>query len=177
MLEQNYRSTQTILQAANKVIEKNIYRKKKNLFTKNEEGEKIKIYTAYDETDEANFIANAVREMLDKGEVGADGIKKQIKPDDIAVLYRANFQSRAIEDSFLRKNIAYTLLGTKFFERKEVKDVISYIRLALNPDSMVDVKRVINSPVRGIGKTTLLKVLEGKEDELINIWIEKICRK
>ncbi len=174
LLEQNYRSTQTILQAANKVIEKNIYRKKKNLFTKNEEGEKIKIYTAYDETDEANFIANTVREMLDKGEIGADGIKKQIKPDDIAVLYRANFQSRAIEDSFLRKNIAYTLLGTKFFERKEVKDVISYIRLALNPDSMVDVKRVINSPVRGIGKTTLLKVLEGKEDELPNAAQEKV---
>ncbi|MDQ5912430.1 MAG: ATP-dependent helicase UvrD/PcrA, partial [Patescibacteria group bacterium] len=174
LLEQNYRSTQTILQAANKVIEKNIYRKKKNLFTKNEEGEKIKIYTAYDETDEANFIANTVREMLDKGEIGADGQRKQIKPDDIAVLYRANFQSRAIEDSFLRKNIAYTLLGTKFFERKEVKDVISYIRLALNPDSMVDVKRVINSPVRGIGKTTLLKVLEGKEDELPNAAQEKV---
>lgn len=177
LLEQNYRSTQTILTAANKVIEKNIYRKKKNLFTKNDEGEKIKIYTAYDETDEANFIANTVREMLDKGEVGAvlpDGSRKKIKPDDIAVLYRANFQSRAIEDSFLRKNIAYTLLGTKFFERKEVKDVISYIRLALNPESMVDVKRVINSPVRGIGKTTLLKVLEGKEDELPNAAKEKI---
>lgn len=177
LLEQNYRSTQTILTAANKVIEKNIYRKKKNLFTKNEEGEKIKIYTAYDETDEANFIANTVREMLDKGEIGAtlpDGSRKKIKPDDIAVLYRANFQSRAIEDSFLRKNIVYTLLGTKFFERKEVKDVISYIRLALNPDSMVDVKRVINSPVRGIGKTTLLKVLEGKEDELPNAAREKV---
>ncbi|MCF7865571.1 MAG: UvrD-helicase domain-containing protein [Candidatus Pacebacteria bacterium] len=174
LLEQNYRSTQTILTAANKVIEKNIYRKKKNLFTKNEAGEKIKIYTAYDETDEANFIANTVREMLDKGTIDASGNKKIIKPDDIAVLYRANFQSRAIEDSFLRKNIAYTLLGTKFFERKEVKDVISYIRLALNPDSMVDVKRVINSPVRGIGKTTLLKVLEGKEDELPNAAKEKI---
>ncbi len=177
LLEQNYRSTQTILTVANKVIDKNIYRKKKNLFTKNEEGEKIKIYTAYDETDEANFIANTVREMLDKGVVDSNsnnGTKKQIKPDDIAVLYRANFQSRAIEDSFLRKNIAYTLLGTKFFERKEVKDVISYIRLALNPDSMVDVKRVINSPVRGIGKTTLLKVLEGKEDELPNAAQEKV---
>jgi DNA helicase-2/ATP-dependent DNA helicase PcrA len=180
LLEQNYRSTQTILSVANKVIEKNIYRKKKNLFTKNEEGEKIKIYTAYDETDEANFIANTVRELLDKGNLdeskpdGKNGIRKKIKPDDIAVLYRANFQSRAIEDSFLRKNIAYTLLGTKFFERKEVKDVISYIRLALNPDSMVDVKRVINSPVRGIGKTTLLKVLEGKEDELPNAAKEKI---
>jgi len=181
LLEQNYRSTQTILQAANKVIEKNIYRKKKNLFTKNEEGEKIKIYTAYDETDEANFIANTVRDMLDKGVVDPNstdgqinGQRKQIKPDDIAVLYRANFQSRAIEDSFLRKNIAYTLLGTKFFERKEVKDVISYIRLALNPDSMVDVKRVINSPVRGIGKTTLLKVLEGKEDELPAAAREKV---
>lgn len=177
LLEQNYRSTQTILTAANKVIEKNIYRKKKNLFTKNEDGEKIKIYTAHDETDEANFIANAVRDLLDKGDVSAvdaNGNKKKIKPDDIAVLYRANFQSRALEDSFLRKNIAYTLLGTKFFERKEIKDVISYIRLALNPDSMVDIKRVINSPVRGIGKTTLLKVLEGKEDELPNAARDKV---
>ncbi len=187
ILEQNYRSTQTILTAANKIIEKNIYRKKKNLFTKNEEGEKIKVYTAYDENDEANFIANSIRDLLDKGEINTPrnhnasntsihDIKesKEIKAENIAVLYRANFQSRAIEDSFLRKNIAYTLLGTKFFERKEVKDVVSYIRLALNQDSMVDIKRVINSPVRGIGKTTLLKVLEGKEDELPKAAYEKV---
>jgi DNA helicase-2/ATP-dependent DNA helicase PcrA len=156
LLEQNYRSTQTILTAANKVIEKNIYRKKKNLFTKNEEGEKIKIYTAYDETDEASFVSNTVRDLLKNG----------VNADEIAILFRANFQSRALEDAFLRRDIPYTLLGTKFFERKEVKDVLSYIRAALNPDSLSDTKRIINTPVRGIGKTTVLKILEGKEDEL-----------
>ncbi len=156
LLEQNYRSTQTILTAANKVIEKNIYRKKKNLFTKNEEGEKIKIYTAYDETDEANFVANTTRDLLKDG----------VKADEISILFRANFQSRALEEAFLRRNIPYTLLGTKFFERKEVKDVLSYIRAALNPDSLSDTKRIINTPTRGIGKTTVLKIMEGKESEL-----------
>ena len=169
LLEQNYRSTQTILTAANKVIEKNIYRKKKNLFTKNEEGGKIKIYTAFDEGDEANFVANTVRDLIEKGEKSVDKSSKndqKVNPDQIAILFRANFQSRALEEAFLRRNINYTLLGTKFFERKEVKDVLSYIRAALNPEGMADIKRVINSPVRGIGKTTLLKILEGKEDEL-----------
>lgn len=156
LLEQNYRSTQTILSAANKVIEKNIYRKKKNLFTKNAEGDKIKIYTAFDENDEANFVANSVRDLVGEG----------TPADQIAILFRANFQSRALEDAFLRRNIPYALLGTKFFERREVKDVLSYIRAALNPDSMADTKRIINTPTRGIGKTTLLKVLEGREHEL-----------
>lgn len=174
LLEENYRSTQTILTAANKVIEKNIYRKKKNLFTKNEEGDKIKIYTAYDENDEANFIANSVRELLDSGYTDSKNTKHSVTPEEIAVLYRANFQSRALEEAFLRKNITYTLLGTKFFERKEVKDVISYIRAALNQDSTVDIKRIINSPVRGIGKTTLLKILEGKEHELTSSAKDKV---
>lgn len=165
LLEENYRSTQTILTAANRVIEKNIYRKKKNLFTKNEDGEKIKVYTAYDEVDEANFIANETRELIQT---------KKIKPENIAVLFRANFQSRVLEDAFLRRNIEYTLLGTKFFERKEVKDILSYIRAALNPDSLVDIKRIINTPVRGIGKTTMLKVLEGHENELTGNAADKV---
>lgn len=165
LLEQNYRSTQTILTAANKVIEKNIYRKKKNLFTKNEEGGKIKIYTAYDEGDEANFVANTVRDLIHKDKVN---------PNEIAVLFRANFQSRALEESFLRKTIPYTLLGTKFFERKEVKDALSYIRAALNPDSLSDLKRIINTPTRGIGKTTVLKIMEGKERELPSATLIKV---
>lgn len=156
LLEQNYRSTQTILSAANKVIEKNIYRKKKNLFTKNEEGGKINIYNAFDENDEANFVSNTARDLIDKG----------VKGGEIAVLFRANFQSRALEESFLRKGIQYTLLGTKFFERKEVKDALSYIRASMNQESIADIKRIINTPARGIGKTTLLKILEGKESEL-----------
>lgn len=164
LLEQNYRSTQTILTAANKVIEKNIYRKKKNLFTKNTEGDKITIYTAFDENDEANFVANTVRDLRDKASRNSsDGVGKT---PDIAVLFRANFQSRAIEEAFLRRNIPYTLLGTKFFDRKEVKDVLAYIRASLNRDSLTDIKRIINTPVRGIGKTTMLKVLEGRENDL-----------
>ncbi len=170
LLEENYRSTQNILAAANKVIEKNIYRKKKNLFTKNVEGEKITVYTAFDENDEANFIANTVREIIDHG---VDHTKPA-SPDEIAVLFRANFQSRAIEEAFLRKNIPYTLLGTKFFERKEVKDTLSYLRASLNPDSLADIKRIINEPVRGIGKVTMLKIFEGKENELPPATLAKV---
>ncbi len=156
LLEENYRSTQTILAVANDIISKNIHRKKKNLFTKNVEGEKITLYSAYDEGDEASFVGNAVRDL----------IRDDVSPEEIAVLYRANFQSRALEEAFLTKNIPYQLLGTKFFERKEVKDLLSYARLALNPDGAADIKRVINTPVRGIGKVSLLKILEGKENEL-----------
>lgn len=156
LLEENYRSTQTILAVANDIISKNIYRKKKNLFTKNVEGEKVSIYAAYDESDEASFVANTVRDLINSG----------THPEEIAVLYRANFQSRAIEEAFLTRNLPYQLLGTKFFERKEVKDVLSYARAALNPESMADVKRVINTPARGIGKVSLLKILEGRENDL-----------
>jgi DNA helicase-2/ATP-dependent DNA helicase PcrA len=165
LLEENYRSTQTILTAANKIIEKNIYRKKKNLFTKNAEGEKIKIYTGYDEADEANFVANTVRDLI---------YEEKVNPNEIAVLFRANFQSRVLEESFLRKTLPYILLGTKFFERKEVKDTLSYIRAALNPDSLSDIKRIINTPTRGIGKTTVLKIMEGKERELPSATLQKV---
>ncbi len=156
LLEENYRSTQTILAVANAIISKNIYRKKKNLFTKNIEGEKVSIYSAYDEGDEASFVANTIRDLLKEG----------VPAEEIAVLYRANFQSRALEEAFLTRSLPYQLLGTKFFERKEVKDVLSYARAALNPESMADVKRIINTPARGIGKVSLLKILEGREADL-----------
>ncbi|MEI7777162.1 MAG: UvrD-helicase domain-containing protein [bacterium] len=165
LLEENYRSTQNILAAANNIISKNIYRKDKNLFTKNEEGEKIGLYGGYDENDEANFIANRSRELIQNG----------VKANEIAVLYRANFQSRALEEAFLSKSIPYQLLGTKFFERKEVKDVLSYLRVALNPDSSADLKRVINVPVRGIGKVTLIKILAGQEESLPGAAKEKVA--
>jgi len=156
LLEENYRSTKTILDAANAIIAKNIYRKEKNLFTSNGPGEKISLYTAMDENDEASHIASTVQELLDKG----------VRADEIAVLYRANFQSRTLEDAFLYRTIPYHVLGTKFFDRKEVKDLLSYIKLSLNSDSGADIKRVINTPLRGIGKTTVLKVIEGKTSEL-----------
>jgi len=98
------------------------------------------------------------------------------RPSDIAVLYRTNFQSRSLEESFLNFSIPYQLLGTKFFERKEVKDVLSYLRLSLNPGSMADLVRVINEPPRGIGKVTMLKVVEGKRSELKGAILEKVSR-
>jgi DNA helicase-2/ATP-dependent DNA helicase PcrA len=89
-----------------------------------------------------------------------------VSPREIAVLYRANFQSRALEDAFLTKSVPYQVLGTKFFERKEVKDIISFVRAGLNPDSLTDIKRIINVPARGLGKVTILKIFAGQKDEL-----------
>jgi DNA helicase-2/ATP-dependent DNA helicase PcrA len=156
LLEQNYRSTQTILTAANRVIVKNKNRREKNLFTKNGEGERIGIFGGYDEADEAEFIAEKAASLIRQG----------VDPKEIAVLYRANFQSRILEEAFLRNSVAYQVLGVRFFERKEVKDVLSYLRAALNPDSSTDMTRVINVPARGLGKVTILKVLSGQRDTL-----------
>lgn len=148
LLEENYRSTKNILKAANAVISKNTLRKEKNLFTSNEDGEKITVYGAYDEADEARFVSEKSRSLINKG----------TKASEIAVLYRANFQSRALEEAFLEKSVPYQVLGTRFFERKEVKDVISYLRASLDRESLSDLKRIINTPTRGIGKTTIAKV-------------------
>ena len=156
VLEENYRSTQVILAAANKVIQKNKQRREKNLFTKNAEGEKIGVFAAYDEGEEADFIA----------EKAGDLIRSGVSPREIAVLYRANFQSRVLEEAFLTHSLPYQVLGTRFFERKEVKDILSYLRAALNPDSMSDMKRIINVPARGIGKVTMLKVFANQTDTL-----------
>ena len=155
-LEENYRSTKTILEAANTVIEKNKIRRKKNLFTGNVFGEKISIFGGFDEASEAEFVANRAEELIKNG----------ISPGEIAVLYRANFQSRVLEEAFMNHRVPYQLLGTRFFERKEVKDIVSYLRAALNPDSLSDLKRVINTPARGIGKTTMLKIFLGDEASL-----------
>ena len=175
LLEENYRSTKTILAAANRIIQKNTERKDKRLFTQNAEGEKIGVFEAYDETDEARFVATKSAEL----------IAGSVRPDEIAVLYRANFQSRALEEAMLRAGVPYQVLGTRFFERKEVKDVVAYLRAAENPESSSDLKRIINTPARGIGKVTLLKILAGKENELpakmrekitgLRSLLEKIC--
>ncbi len=156
-LEENYRSTKNILEAANEVIKKNQFRPDKNLFTKNTQGEKISIFEAMDETEEADFIAGKILEKIDYGENEAS---------DFAVLYRANFQSRALEEAMLRHNISYQVLGIKFFERKEIKDTLAYLRAALNPESLSDIKRIINFPVRGIGKATIAKIFAGEKDKL-----------
>lgn len=163
-LEKNYRSTKTILAAANNVIEKNRMRRKKTLYTDNTEGDKISVISSYTENDEARTIAETVRDIMQKG----------VHARDMAVLYRANFQSRALEEHFIKKNIPYQLLGTKFFERKEVKDVLSYIRAALamtgdRPGADTawgDIGRIINVPLRGIGKASVAKIMSGMEGSL-----------
>ncbi len=148
VLEENYRSTKTVLAAANEIIGKNNYRTPKKLFTNNSDGEMVSVYTAYDEVDEGNFIVERCIEHIDSG----------MQPSDIAVLFRTNFQSRVLEESFLSYAIPYQVLGVRFFERKEVKDVLCYVRAALNPESLIDIKRIINVPARGIGKVTIAKV-------------------
>jgi DNA helicase-2/ATP-dependent DNA helicase PcrA len=156
LLEENYRSTKTIIAASNDVIKKNKHRVEKNVFTNNTEGEPITLYAAMSGQDEAEYIATTAQALIKSG----------IAPSSIAVLYRTNFQSRALEEAFLAAAVPYQLLGTKFFERKEVKDVLSYLRLALNPGSSADLARIINEPARGIGKVTILRIIEGKRAEL-----------
>lgn len=156
LLEENYRSTQTILAAANDVIKKNTVRKEKNLFTKNIEGDKISLIESYDEGGEARAIGEKIKSLVESG----------TNPEDIAVLYRANFQSRALEEAFLIMEVPYQVLGVRFFERKEVKDILSFIRAALNPESLSDIKRIIDSPPRGIGKATLMKMFAKDEESL-----------
>ncbi|MFZ3020184.1 MAG: UvrD-helicase domain-containing protein [Minisyncoccia bacterium] len=155
VLDENYRSTQIILDAANSVISKNELRKEKNLFTKNSEGEKIGLLSAYDEATEAMFVAEKCAELIREG----------VPPEEIAVLYRANFQSRPMEESFLRHSINYELVGTKFFEREEVKHAISYLRLLMD-ETTGDIARVVNVPARGLGKVSILKIINGQVSEL-----------
>lgn len=164
LLEENYRSTKTIIEVSNRIIEKNTMRKDKTLFTRKEQGDLISLYGAFDERDEAFNIAQTI-EML---------IRQGVPASEIAILYRANFQSRAIEEALIKKNISYNLLGTKFFERKEIKDVLSYLRSALNPENTNEFKRACSFPPRGIGKTTLLKMFEGKENELTKVARDKV---
>jgi DNA helicase-2/ATP-dependent DNA helicase PcrA len=156
LLEENYRSTQTILTAANAVIKKNRQRHDKTLFTKNKDGQKIGIFASLDEISEGDFVARKAGNLINQG----------LNPATIAVLYRANFQSRVLEESFLRESVPYQVLGTRFFERKEIKDLLAFIRLALNENDLEGLKRAINIPPRGIGKVTLLKILAGEEEQL-----------
>jgi DNA helicase-2/ATP-dependent DNA helicase PcrA len=156
LLEQNYRSTRSILTAANNVIEKNKRRIPKQLHTDNPAGESLVLYGGQNEIDEAWFIAGVCKALMERGE----------KPRDMAVLYRENFQSRALEEAMLSHEVPYRVLGVRFFERKEVKDTLSYLRAALNPKSRVDILRIVGSPARGIGKVTVEKMLVGLDEDL-----------
>lgn len=150
MLEQNYRSTQTILDAANEVIENNMYRRKKNLWTQNGEGEPISYYRAQSENDEAHFVVSKINEEIKE---------HNLNYNDFAVLYRTNAQSRTIEETFLKANVPYTMVGGhKFYDRKEIRDVLSYLTLLVNPDDSISFERVVNEPKRGIGTSSIDKL-------------------
>ena len=145
-LEQNYRSTKTILDAANCVIKNNEKRKEKNLWSTKGEGEKITYYRAYDEKDESHYTAMEITKLLDK----------EIDASDIAVLYRTNAQSRVVEEEFLKQNIPYRIVGGfSFYQRKEIKDLLAYLKLIYNPKDDISFLRVINTPKRGIGLKTI----------------------
>lgn len=150
LLEQNYRSTKPILDAANAVIEHNKNRIKKNLWTDNREGKKIIYHEAETERYEAFYVVDKISDAVRAG---------RFNYRDFAVLYRTNAQSRAIEETFVKANIPYQMVGgTKFYDRKEIKDILAYLRLISNPDDDVSFSRVVNEPKRGIGKTSLEKL-------------------
>lgn len=149
LLEENYRSTKTILQAANEVIRNNRNRRPKNLWTQNEDGEEIVYYRANDEQDEALFVARTIEQLTREG----------YSHKDFAVLYRTNAQSRTVEEALLKANIPYTMVGgTKFYSRKEIRDVISYLNLIANPSDNISYERVVNEPKRGVGSGTVEKI-------------------
>jgi DNA helicase II / ATP-dependent DNA helicase PcrA len=152
LLEQNYRSTKRILLAANKVIENNVTRKAKNLWTENSEGNKLVYYRADSEQGEAQFVAGKIKELTRDG---------KHKLADIAILYRTNAQSRVMEEVLLKSNIEYSIVGgTKFYDRKEIKDMLAYLRLISNPDDDISLRRIINVPKRGIGSSSLDKIAD-----------------
>ncbi|MEK7510620.1 MAG: UvrD-helicase domain-containing protein [Patescibacteria group bacterium] len=156
VLAHNYRSTRTIVEAANQIIEKNHNRKEKISVTDNPDGDPIRMYVADTAEEEARYVARQARSEIARGTPASE----------IAVLYRTNFQSRAIEEAFLHAGVPYKLLGTRFLDRKEIKDVLAWIKLSLEPTREADRMRAVQSPPRGIGKVTLGKLVAGKRDEL-----------
>ena len=160
LLEENYRSTKTILQAANEVIRNNRNRRPKNLWTQNEDGEEIVYYRANDEQDEALFVARTIDQLSREG----------YSHKDFAVLYRTNAQSRTVEESLLKANIPYTMVGgTKFYSRKEIRDVISYLNLIANPSDNISYERVVNEPKRGVGPGTVEKIRDFAASQEISL--------
>lgn len=160
-LEQNYRSTKTILEAANSVIHNNIKRKDKALWTDNETGSIIHIYKADNESDEARFIAEKIKEENARGE----------KYNNFAVLYRTNAQSRAVEDKLVKMDVPYKIYGgIRFYERKEIKDIISYLKAIVNPADTIALRRIVNAPKRGIGEASMDKVAAFAELNSITLY-------
>ena len=161
LLEQNYRSTSTILDAANQVIKNNSQRKDKKLWTDKGTGEKIKYYRAYNERDEAQYVIRKIKELVNKG----------TEYKDIAILYRTNAQSRVVEEEMLKENLPYRVIGSfYFYSRKEIKDLIAYLRLIHNSKDNISLLRVINTPKRGIGLKTIENLTSKADEEGISIY-------
>ena len=162
LLEENYRSTSTILDAANQVIRNNKQRKDKNLWTSRGKGEKIKYYRAYNEKDEAQYVIRKIKELRNK----------EVEYKDIAVLYRTNAQSRVLEEEMLKENMPYRVIGSfYFYSRKEIKDLIAYLRLIHNSKDNVSLLRVINTPKRGIGLKTIENLTAKADEEGTSIYV------
>lgn len=160
-LEQNYRSTATILQAANALIANNHSRMGKSLWTTGETGDKIVLYSAFNELEEARFISEQIHEAVTQGR----------NPDEIAILYRSNAQSRLLEEALLRSGIAYRIYGgVRFFERGEIKDTLAYLRLMANLDDDASFERIVNFPTRGIGEKTISELRHKARSEQMSLW-------
>lgn len=161
-LEQNYRSTKSILHVANEVIKNNKGQIEKNLFTENSEGEKIKLVRTMTDNDEGKFVADSIQEQK---------LRNHYSNKDFAILYRTNAQSRAFEEALRRMSIPYTIYGgISFYQRKEIKDLVAYLRLIVNPSDEEALKRIINYPARGIGKTTVDKLILAANINNITVW-------
>lgn len=161
-LEQNYRSTQTIISAANSLIEKNKYQIKKNVFSKSDIGSKIPVIQAYSDYEEGYLVANQI--IASKAVQGCSY-------EDFAILYRTNAQSRVLEEALRKRNIPYRIYGgLSFYQRKEIKDAISYFRLTINPNDDEALRRIINYPTRGIGDTTVTKLQQAAMQHNVSIW-------
>lgn len=161
LLEENYRSTKNILDAANCVIKNNQGRKEKNLWSKNGDGDKLTYYRAYDEREEAQYVIREIKKMLTNG----------VKEEEIAVLYRTNAQSRILEEEFLKANLPFRVVGSfYFYARKEIKDLIAYLRLIHNKKDNVSLLRIINTPKRGIGLKTIQNLIEKADREETSIY-------
>lgn len=156
-LEQNYRSTQIIVEAANEVIAKNRDQLEKNVWTQNPSGDKIPVYRALSDADEANYVASEIFSLK---------MSQQKKNKNFAILYRTNAQSRAIEEALRKKNISYKVFGgLSFYQRKEIKDLLAYLRILVNPKDQEALLRIINYPARGIGDTTINKLIVGADQQ------------
>lgn len=161
MLEQNYRSTKTILDAANQVIQNNQYRRDKNLWTENNDGDQINYYRGQNENDEARYVVSSIQQLMSEKHYGYG---------DFAILYRTNAQSRVMEETLVKANVPYTIVGGhKFYDRKEIKDLLAYLTLVANDADAISLERVINEPKRGIGSGSLEKLRRFATD---NGWSE-----